>query len=448
MSLFAADVTDSSVQASLLANLPSALSSSQASQCEGHLSADECFQALQGMARRKAPGLDGLPMEFYLKFWSVLGDDLVSVLNSCLDSGCLALSQRRGVISLSFKRGDRLDPRNWRPITLLNVDYKLASRVIAGRLLKVIHLVVDKDQTCGVPGRFIGENVALLRDVADYATSSGTPIAILSLDQEKAFDRVDWGFMRATLSAMGFGPSFISWVNLFYFRVQSAVNVNGYLSSFFDLSRGVRQGCPLSPLLYVLVSEVLAANIRCNPRISGLCLPGAPSLSPISQYADDTSLILLSDDAIKASFEVYSLFEKASGSKLNQSKSKGLWLGGWSGRTDPPVALDWSSVKIKTLGVFIGVGDLEEDNWRPRISAVDNVLKSWRARSLSFRGKSLVINALALSRIWYVASLVHMPPWVLRELLILVYSFFWSGKRELVSRSVVIQPSLLGDFCC
>ena len=176
---------------------------------------------------------------------------------------------------MSFtEKGDRLDPRNWRPITLLNVDYKLAARVIAGRLLRVIYLVVDKDQTCGVPGRFIGENVALLCDVVEYASSSGTPVAILSLDQEKAFDRVDWGFMRATLATMGFGPSFISWVDLFYFRVQSAVNVNGYLSSFFDLSRGVRQGCPLSPLLYVLVSEVLAANIRCNPRIAGLCLPG------------------------------------------------------------------------------------------------------------------------------------------------------------------------------
>ena len=78
--------------------------------------------------------------------------------------------------------------------------------------------------------------------------------------------------------------------------------------------------------------------------------------------------------------------------------------------------------------------------------AVDNVLKSWRARSLSFRGKSLVINALALSRIWYVASLIHMPPWVLRELSSLVFSFFWSGKRDLVSRPVVIQPSVLGGF--
>lgn len=123
---------------------------------------------------------------------------------------------------------------------------------------------------------------------------------------------------------MGFGPSFISWVNLFYNRVQSAVNVNGYLSSFFDLSRGVRQGCPLSPLLYVLVSEVLAVNIRCNPRISGLALPGSPPLSPISQYADDTSLVLCSDDSIKATFDIYVLYEKASGSKLNCSKAKGL----------------------------------------------------------------------------------------------------------------------------
>ena len=267
----------------------------------------------------------------------------------------------------------------------------------------------------------------------EYTSSSGTPVAILSLGQEKAFDRADWDFMLSTLSAMGFGPSFISWVDLFYFRVQSAVNVNGYLSPFFSLSRGVRQGCPLSPLLCVVVSEVLAANIRCNPRISGLCLPGSSPLSPISQYADDTSLILLSDDPIRASFEVYSLFEKASGSKLNQSKSKGLWLSGWSGRTDPPVALTWSAVKIKVLGVFVSVGDLEEDNWRPRITAVDNVLKSWRARSLSFRGKSLVIKALALSRIWYVASLIHMPPWVLIELSTLVFFSFmeWQARPRL-----------------
>ena len=346
------------------------------------------------------------------------------MLNSCSLSGSLALSQRRGIITLSFKKGDRLDPRNWRLITLLNVDYKIASRVIAGRLLKVIHLVVNSDQTCGVPGRFIGENVAFLRDVVHYASSSGAPVSILSLDQEKAFDRVDWGFMRSTLSAMGFGPSFIPCVNLFYFHVQSSVNVNGYLSPFFALSRGVRRGCPLSPLLYVLVSEVLAINIRRNPRVSGLSLPGFPPLSPISQYADDTSLVLTLDESIRACFETFALFEAASGAKLNRSKSKGLWLGAWSGRSNPPVALDWSYAKLKILGAFIGHGNLEEDNWRPRIDAVDHVLTSWRSRSLTFRGKALVIKALALSRVWYVASLVHMPAWVEKEHSRLVFSFF------------------------
>ena len=446
-SLFSAEPTDADAQESLLDNIESSLSTIQSESCEGLLSVEECFEALSGMAKRKAPGLDGLPAEFYLKFWHVLGQDLVHVLNSCYTAGSLTLSQRRGVISLSFKKGDRLDMRNWRPISLLNVDYKLAARTIAARLLKVIHLVVAEDQTCGVPGRYIGENVAFLRDVVSYATMFDSPVVILSLDQEKAFDRVDWSFMYATLRKMGFGTSFLKWVNLFYTGVQSSVNVNGYLSPFFSLSRGVRQGCPLSPLLYVLVAEVLACNIRANPRIKGLCLPGSSDpLSPISQYADDTSLVVCTDEAIRACFAVYDTYERGSGSKLNLSKSKGLWLGPWANRSDPPVALEWSSVKIKVLGVFLGPGNLDDDNWKPRIAAVENTLSSWRQRILSFQGRALVINALALSRVWYVASLIHMPPWVFGELLRLVFSFFWKGKKDLVARAVVVQAPSVGGF--
>ena len=113
-------------------------------------------------------------MEFYLRFWSVLGSDLVETLNSSFQSSALSRSQRCAVISLSHKRGDRLDPKNWRPISLLNVDYKIASRAIAARLLKVIHLVVERDQICGVPGRFTGENMAFLHDVMDFCSSTGS----------------------------------------------------------------------------------------------------------------------------------------------------------------------------------------------------------------------------------------------------------------------------------
>jgi len=176
------------------------LSSDQAALCEGHLTPGECLAALQGMARCKAPDLYGLPMEFTLSS----GISLVLIL--FLSSICVLIL----AVYLFLKVRELFLCLLRRVITLLNIDYKLAARVIAGCLLKVIYLVVDKDQTCGVPGRFIGENVALLRDVVEFASSSGTPNAILSLDQEKAFDCVDWAFMHSTLSSMGFGPSFLS----------------------------------------------------------------------------------------------------------------------------------------------------------------------------------------------------------------------------------------------
>ena len=204
---------------------------------------------------------------------------------------------------------------------------------------------------------------------------------------------------------------------MFYYNSCSAVNVNGYISSFFSLSRGVRQGCPLSPLLYILMAEVLACNICVNSSISGLQLPHSPfPLSCVSAYADDTTLVVNSIHAIMAVFQVYSVYEKGSGAKLNMAKCEGLWLGSWSGRSDSLVDISWSSVKVKVLGVFLGPGNFEEENWRPRITVVENALNSWRQRSLLYRGKALVINALALSRVWYVASLIYVPRWVGTEL--------------------------------
>ena len=265
----------------------------------------------------------------------------------------------------------------------------VAARVIAGRLLKVIHAVVAEDQTCGVPSRYIGENVAYLPDMVHYAAQSGSPCAILSLDQEKAFDRVDWSFLLATLTRMGFHTSFLRWIRLFYNAVQSAVIVNGHVSNFFSLTQGVRQGCPLASLLYDLVAEVLAANIRANPAIAGPLLPGLHS--PISQYADDTLLILSSDASIRAVFDTYARYELGSGSKLNMTKSCSLWLGSWAGRTDPPVPLNWTSSRLKILRVFIGPYDVDKPNWRLRIEAVEHILSSWRQRSLSL-GRRLLYS--------------------------------------------------------
>ncbi len=445
--LFSACPTDSDVQADMLNCLSLTVPPSDVPLCEGLFSCEEVLIALKGMARGKTPGSDGLPVEFFIKFWDILGADLVEVFNSSYHDGFLPSSSCKGIITLLFKKGDRLDRKNWRPITLLNIDYKLCARTLAGRLLKVIHHVVHIDQTCGIPGRYIGENVSLLRDIVDVTSELNLPAAILSLDQEKAFDRVDWAFMFATLEKMGFGPSFIRWVRLLYSRARCSILVNGYSSPVFYPSRGVRQGCPLSPLLYVLTMEVLASNLRAHTDLVGIQLPNSSSRLPVvSLYADDTSAIVTSDSGIKAVFETYSRFEKASGSKLNLSKCKGLWLGSWRGRIDSPIAIDWSCTMIKVLGIFIGFGDLIAANWNPRVESVSKCLESWKMRSLSYGGRALVANALALSRIWYVASLVHMPQRILSELNGILFKFFWASKRDLVRRDVVVQKKESGGF--
>lgn len=202
------------------------------------------FGALYGMAKGKAPGSDGFPMEFYVAFWDVLGPDLVEVLNASLDLGSLPFSQRGALISLIFMKEDRLLHKNWRSISLLNVDYKLCARALAGHLLKVLHHVVHSDHTCGVRGRYIGENVALLRDIMRFTEETNFPAVILSLDQEKEFDRVDWNFLVSTLDLMGFGPSSIAWVN-FCTRISAVPSLSmATLVISFGLCGACNRGVP------------------------------------------------------------------------------------------------------------------------------------------------------------------------------------------------------------
>ena len=175
----------------MINNLSNCLSAEKREASEGLLTVKECLASLRGMVRGSAPGVDEFPMEFHLAFWDILGRDLVFVLNCTYELGHMSPSQCRGPITLFHKGGERSNRSNWRPISLLNLDYKIASRSIALRLLKVIASVVSIDQTCGVPGRQISDNTALLRDIVDYCSRSSSRAAILFLDQRKAFDRVE-----------------------------------------------------------------------------------------------------------------------------------------------------------------------------------------------------------------------------------------------------------------
>ena len=274
IALFTAQSLDSGQQDFFLSQLTQILTPAERRLCEGELTLAECKAAVDGMAKGKTPGVDGLPAEFCQRFWPVLGADLVDDLNYCNLHGRLSLSQRSGLITLLYKRGDHLDMMNWRPIMLLCVDYKIAAKAITNRLLQVLPSVIHSDQTCGVRGRHSIVNSHLLQDIVTDINQRGLGGAVLSLDQEKAFDLVDWAFLLRVLQTMNFGPSFFHWIQLFYTQISSSVLVNGEQSESFFVSRSVRQGCPLSPLLYVIMAKTLACAIHSDPLIDGFSLPG------------------------------------------------------------------------------------------------------------------------------------------------------------------------------
>ena len=442
-SLYTEEPVEEASQDWLLDQLELSLADEERGLCEGELTGAECYDALRAMETGKSPGPDGLPAEFYLRFWGHLGADLVDTLNCGYDKGELSVTQRRAVLRLLFKKDDPELLKNWRPISLLNVDYKTATKVLANRLRKVISRVVSTDQTCGIPDRSIYENLFLVRDAVDYAREKNIPLALISLDQEKAFDRVNRRFLRRILEKMNFGPDFRRWIDVIYTGTQSAVINNGWLSEYFTLTRGVRQGCPLSPLLYCLVAETLGQALRTDRHLKGIQIPGSSGReSRVSQYADDTTLLLRNDFSIDRAFGIIENFERGSGSRLNPDKTEGVWVGSSAGRDTGPQSakMTWRSDRVKILGLFFGNGKLDKANWSERVSKLEKRLNYWKSRTLSLKGKAMIVNTLGASGLWYTSTVLSMPSWVHTRVSQAIWDFVWSGKTELVKRETCMLP--------
>ena len=270
-SLFSQELIDLNLQDDLLSSLSRQLSPHQASLCEGAGTVDEITFAVKNMDMNKSPGPDGLTVEFYRKFWDLLSLHLVRIYNACF-------SMKKSNTRVIFKKGDRKALKNWSPISLLNVDYKICSKAISVRLSKVLELIVDPDQTCYVPGRIISSNLHILRDILDYIERTDETGILLSLDQEKAFDRVDRTFLQNLLICFGFGSSFCHWIYTFYNGANMRVIVNEWLTEPIPLSRGVRHGDSISLMLYIFCVESFASKICACPEIEGFLLPGANGL--------------------------------------------------------------------------------------------------------------------------------------------------------------------------
>ena len=185
----------------------------------------------------------------------------------------MSCSQKQVVITLLEKSGkDRALLENWRPLSLVNVDTKIMSKVIEARVRNVLRSIIHYNQTGYVKDRFIGEAIRSIFDIKDFTAKENIPGLLLFIDFQKAFDSVEWEFLIESLKKFNFGRDFLQWVKTFYNNIQSCVINNGVSSNFFTLERGVRQGHPLSPYLFIIAVETLAIAIRQKETVKGITL--------------------------------------------------------------------------------------------------------------------------------------------------------------------------------
>lgn len=413
------------------------LSEEQKLSCEGELTIEECLSSLKALKNNKTPGNDGLTIEFYKKFWPILGKFCVSSFNESFALGELSVSQKQAVISLLDKGKDRVLLKNWRPISLLNNDYKIVSKSIANRFINFLPQLVHHNQVGYIKNRNIAENIRAIEDLLFQTDNLNIPGILICVDFRKAFDSIDWTFLELTLRKFNFGSSFIKWIQTFYTNISSCIINNGMTSNYFKLGQGVRQGDPLSPYLFILAVEILGNVIRQNDQIKGITL-GNTEIK-ILQYADDTSGILQDIKSAKHFLKTIEEFGKYSGLKLNIEKTEGLWIGANKNKQSEPLGISWSKNPMRILGIFMSYDDKENYklNFDNKIEKCKNILNLWQTRNLTLLGRIQIIKTFIISQFSYVTSVINIPEHYVNQINRLIFRFVWRNKKDKLKRNIM-----------
>jgi len=418
------------------------LSSLERDSAETPIMYKECVLAISSMHDKKTPGSDGLPPEFYKRFFHLFGKEFVDLFTSELDR--LADSQRIGVITLLCKDKSRAeDLAVWRPISLLNTDYKILSKVILNKLKLVAKSIVGPSQTCGIKGRSILDNLHFIRNVFDYCRERKLPCIALCFDQAKAFDRVDHAYLLHILHKLGFGPNIIKLINLLYTDIYSSVLVNGFLSDLFTVTRSMRQGCGLSPLLYAFCIEPLIRLIQSSLLFRGIPMPNGEE-ARIAAHADDSTVFASNVESVKLALDYFDLYGQASGARLNKEKSVACIA------TDNTSLIGWplwlTKVKVvKICGIHFG-DNAEDIDEAILINNISSKLKHFGPiMPRSIHTRVAFINVFILAKVWYIAAVKLITAKSITKINSLIFKFVWKSTEK-VNRPTVCLPTDLGGL--
>jgi hypothetical protein len=247
------------------------------------------------MEKNKAPGPDGFPAEFYQCFWEVIKPDLMAMFAAFQEGHLPLFHLNFGTIILLPKKENAVQIEQYRPICLLNVSFKVFTKVGTNRVTEVAHKVVRPTQTAFMPGRHILEGVVVLHETIHELHRNKMNGVLLKLDFEKAYDKVNWDYLQQALRMKGFDPKWCKWIQEFVSKGSVGIKVNDYMGHYFQTKKGLRQGDPLSPILFNIVADMLAIIInraKEDGQVDGLIPHLVEGSVSILQYADDTIIFM------------------------------------------------------------------------------------------------------------------------------------------------------------
>jgi exonuclease III len=411
--------------------------------------------ALLKTKKNKSPGTDGIPYEFYLMFWDLIAPHFLDMFKHVLERDCLSSSQGRAAIRLIPKSKGVCSISGYRPISLLNTDYKLMAAVLANRLRKSLELVIQPYQKGGVPGRLLFDNLCLYRDVIQYvderspnvqqtASNTGQKAGIIGVDLAKAYDLVNREVLWKIMAVMGYPQQFISWIKTMYSITEIVIlNGNEVAGTLNDI-QSIRQGCPLSMHLFVLYIEPLLVCLA--KKLKGIEFFN--NSVRVRAMVDDVVIFVSCDDDIIKAGEILDQYCDWTKAIMNKNKTKIMGIGKWKNRQIWPISWLESTTNLKLLGIPFSY-NINETSARVWDSAYGHMLGLMRenaSRRLTLYQRVNFSKTKILSRSVYIALVLPCPYEISHKILNALVNFVYLGKLEKPARPVSFRPIKQGGL--